>query len=72
MANNKELSVSRLIKDTSFVNWAKGLNQNDIEYWNKWIVNNPDKIAIVTEAKDCIVGITFNTQELTASEIDTV
>ncbi|WP_010517108.1 FecR family protein [Croceivirga radicis] len=71
MANNKELSVSGLIKDTSFVNWAKGLNQNDIEYWNKWIVNNPDKIAIVTEAKDCIVGITFNTQELTASEIDT-
>ncbi len=51
--------LQQLLNDSSFVNWARNANNNDIEYWNTWINNNPSRIQTVDTAKAIILGIKF-------------
>lgn len=62
MNNNNKFDLDYFLSDASFKNWAKGLNKNDIAYWNKWIQNNPAHIETVENAKSIITGINFNQQ----------
>ncbi|SNR48107.1 FecR family protein [Maribacter sedimenticola] len=56
---NNDLNLSFFLEDASFENWARGLNKNDIEYWNLWIRNNPQHIETVESAKSIILGVSF-------------
>jgi transmembrane sensor len=51
--------LQQLLNDSSFVNWARNANNNDIEYWNTWINNNPSRIQTIDTAKAIILGIKF-------------
>lgn len=62
MDNKNKFNLQFFLGDISFKNWAKGLNKNDIEYWNNWLLNNPQHIETVENAKAIIVGIKFNQQ----------
>jgi hypothetical protein len=44
--------LQELLNDSSFVNWAKSANNNDIEYWNTWITNNPSHIQTIDTARE--------------------
>ena len=63
MNNNNKFDLDYFVSDASFKNWAKGLNKNDIAYWNNWIQNNPTHIETVENAKSVIIGINFNQQK---------
>tara|TARA_R110002051_G_scaffold227671_2_gene289946 strand:- start:9839 stop:10843 length:1005 start_codon:yes stop_codon:yes gene_type:complete len=52
--------LEKLLNDSSFRNWANNNNKNDVEFWNSWIENNPDKLDIVFTAKSIVIGISFN------------
>ncbi len=60
MNNKAYTKVEELINDQSFVNWVNKSQLSDIEFWNTWIVENPDKKEIVSNAKDIVLGIKFN------------
>lgn len=63
MNNNKDYFELRyFLEDASFVNWAKNLNKNDVQYWNNWIRNNPAHIETVENARAIIIGINFKKQ----------
>lgn len=62
MDNTNKFDLQYLLTDTSFKNWAKGLNKNDIAYWNNWLQNNPQHIETVENAKSIVVGIKFKPQ----------
>ncbi|WP_405396776.1 FecR family protein [Maribacter sp. Asnod2-G09] len=62
MNNNNKFDLDYFLSDASFENWAKGLNKNDIAYWNNWIQNNPEHIEAVENAKSIIIGINFDQQ----------
>lgn len=62
MDNKNKFNLQFFLADASFENWAKGLNKNDIEYWNNWLQNNSQHIETVENAKAIIIGINFNKQ----------
>ncbi|MFT6795459.1 MAG: transmembrane sensor [Maribacter sp.] len=62
MTDKNQDYIRRLLKDTSFINWAKGTNKNDIEYWNSIIQKNPQRIESIETAKSIILGIKFTKQ----------
>ncbi len=64
MDNIDQKLLENLLEDTSFINWAKKKNQNDINYWNSWISNNESKIETIDLAKSIVIGINFNKTEL--------
>tara|TARA_R110002051_G_scaffold165130_3_gene235942 strand:- start:4200 stop:5213 length:1014 start_codon:yes stop_codon:yes gene_type:complete len=59
MNNTNKYNLQYFLSDTSFKNWAKGLNKNDIYYWDTWLKNNPKHIEVAENAKSIIVGIKF-------------
>ncbi|NER16734.1 FecR family protein [Spongiivirga citrea] len=70
MKKGKQPSLNNLLEDTSFINWAKESNQNDVAFWNKWIEQNPDHVDIIYDAKAMVLGISFNNTSLDKSKVD--
>ncbi|WP_420321520.1 FecR family protein [Flagellimonas sp.] len=63
-------SIDDFISDSSFVNWAKKQNQNDVAFWENWIKNNPEKAELVIDTKNIILGIAFKKESLPQFEIN--
>ena len=59
MIKKKYDTVNDFLEDASFKNWALQKNGTDINFWDFWIANNPDKEALVNKAKDLVLGISF-------------
>lgn len=70
MKDKNQDYIRRLLKDTSFINWAKGTNKNDIEYWNALIQKNPQHIESIETAKSVIIGIKFTKQLPSSHKVD--
>jgi len=70
MNNKNNFDLQYFLSDASFENWAKGLNKNDIAYWNSWIKNNPEYFETVENAKSIITGINFNKKHLDNDKIN--
>ena len=60
MNKKHKFDLHYFLNDASFENWAKGLNNNDVSYWNSWIQKNPEHLETVHNAKSIITGINFN------------
>jgi ferric-dicitrate binding protein FerR (iron transport regulator) len=70
MDNTNKFDLQYFLSDMSFKNWAKGLNKNDIAYWNSWLQNNPKHIETVENAKAIVVGIKFKPQFPSNEKVD--
>ncbi|QOD61260.1 FecR family protein [Polaribacter haliotis] len=55
-------NIQDFLEDISFKNWVDQNNATDINFWEFWIANNPDKKELVTKAKDLILGVSFDKQ----------
>jgi len=53
-------TINDFLEDSSFKNWALQNNGTDINFWEFWIANNPDKKELVEKAKDLVLGVSFN------------
>lgn len=62
--------LEKLLSDSSFRNWAKNNNENDVAFWNAWIKDNPDKIDVVYNAKDIILGIAFEKTAVSEAHVN--
>ena len=60
MKNRTYTKIEDLINDTSFVNWAHKKQMADVDFWNNWLVENPNKRQLAFDARDIIIGVKFN------------
>lgn len=60
MKNLEYKKIEDFINDSSFVNWATKKEMIDVEFWNQWLIDNPDKKQLVCDARDLVIGIKFN------------
>ena len=60
MIKKKYNTINDFLEDGSFKNWAIQNNGTDINFWEFWIENNPDKAALVNKAKDLVLGVSFD------------
>ena len=56
MMNNFN-QLEDFIGDDSFLSYAYKKNKKDIDHWNNWITQNPDKKTMVTEAENFLLQI---------------
>ena len=61
--------INDFLEDVSFKNWALQNNGTDINFWEFWIANNPDKEELVNKARDLVLGVSFNTNFVGAGKI---
>ncbi|MDO5981143.1 FecR family protein [Flavivirga spongiicola] len=60
MKNRAYTNIEDLINDASFVNWVHKKQMADIDFWDNWLLENPDKKQLVFDAKDILIGVKFN------------
>ena len=53
-------TINDFLEDASFKNWTLQNNGTDINFWEFWIANNPEKNELVNKAKDLVLGVSFN------------
>jgi transmembrane sensor len=61
MIKKKYNTINDFLDDGSFENWALQNNGTDINFWEFWIANNPDKEELVHKARDLVLGVSFDT-----------
>ena len=60
MFKKKYNTINDFLEDSSFKNWAQQKNGTDINFWEFWIENNPEKKELVYKAKDLVLGVYFD------------
>lgn len=60
MNNKKYNSITDFLEDDSFKNWVLHKNGTDVNFWEFWISNNPEKKDVVNQAKNVVLGVSFN------------
>lgn len=63
-------NILDFLEDSSFKNWAEQKNASDINYWEYWIANNPEKQELVTKAKDLALGLSFNKNFVSSEKVN--
>ncbi|QNM84932.1 FecR family protein [Polaribacter pectinis] len=59
MIKREYTNINDFLEDDSFKNWVHQENGTDISFWEFWIENNPEKLALVNKAKDLVLGVSF-------------
>ena len=60
MKNTEYTNIEDLINDESFVNWVHNKQMADINFWNNWLKENPNKEQLAFDARDIVIGVKFN------------
>ncbi|WP_405564141.1 FecR family protein [Polaribacter sp. Asnod6-C07] len=69
MTKRKYNDINDFLEDESFENWVYQKNGTDINFWEFWIANNPDKSDLVNSAKDLILGISFKNNNVSEDKV---
>jgi ferric-dicitrate binding protein FerR (iron transport regulator) len=68
--NYKVYNIQDLLADKSFNNWVNQSNQLDIEYWNAYLMANPNQTELLETASSIIKGIPVVEKKLSLAEVD--
>jgi transmembrane sensor len=55
----KNFNVLDFISDENFQNWVIHPNENSNDFWNTWLMKNPEKSRTVDEARSVLLNIRF-------------
>lgn len=57
--NYKDYDIANFITDEFFIQWIKNPNENNSHFWEKWMVQHPEKRAMVNEAANLIRSVKY-------------
>jgi ferric-dicitrate binding protein FerR (iron transport regulator) len=69
MIKRKYNNINEFLEDASFKNWTLQNNGTDINFWEFWIENNPDKKELVDKARDLVLGVSFNKEYVSEEKV---
>lgn len=62
-------SIEDFVFNSSFRNWLLDNNSIHKEYWENWIIENPEKVPVLNYAKAIVFALTVNHKQLSEEEI---
>ena len=68
--NYREYSVEELAQDSSFIRWVKQHPLANARFWENWLKDNPDRVALVEQAKALVLSIHFAPKEISDARVD--
>jgi ferric-dicitrate binding protein FerR (iron transport regulator) len=68
MKNYNKYSVEEFVQDVSFRKWALGELSSNNTFWEKWLQSNPEKNAIIDEAKSLVIALKVKDLDLFTKE----
>lgn len=68
--NYREYNTEQLAQDSSFIRWARKKEPSDTRFWEKWLLENPDKEQEVKQARRLVKAIRFEAKEMTDDRVE--
>ena len=68
MMSNNYTNISEFLLDESFQNFVQESNSEDVEFWEKWKRQNPDKLDLLNEAAQIISFNAVNKRKVIQNE----
>ena len=64
----KNYTVADFASERSFINYCLNYNKQDVEFWENWLLDNPDRTAELAKAKEVVLqfSLGLNEEELIA------
>ncbi len=62
--------IEDLLESDSFVEWASGKSARDTIYWEQWSKSNPEKQAMMDQAKEIVKGLTFEVRQIDSDRVE--
>ena len=59
----KNYSVEDFASEKSFINYCLKNNDEDVNFWNEWMINNPDRTKDINQAKNIVVKFSLGLLE---------
>jgi len=69
MIKKRYNNINDFLEDASFKNWCLQTNGTDINFWEFWVANNPDKSTLVNKARDLVLGVSFDTKLVSKEKV---
>jgi len=63
-------SIEDFIFNATFRSWLLDNNSVHKEYWENWIIENPDKVPVLNYAKAIVYALTVNHKQISEAEIE--
>ena len=57
MNDYRNYGVEKLALDDSFIRWTLGSSLIDAQFWEQWLIDNPDKAATVRQAQQLLLAL---------------
>ena len=70
MGNFECHKIEDLLFNTSFRSWVLEKNSKESDFWESWIVRNPDKSDLIQQAEAIIYALHINFKIISDSDID--
>lgn len=67
--NYKRFTVTDFLSDEYFQNWVIEPDEEMDNFWNRWLIKNPEKKNMVGEAKEVLLNIKFKEDFPTAEQV---
>jgi len=64
----KNYSIEDFASEKSFINYCLNSNEEDVSFWNEWMINNPDRTKDINLAKNIVLKYSLG---LTEPELST-
>nr|WP_321246827.1 FecR family protein [uncultured Psychroserpens sp.] len=71
MISKEYNNIEEFVNDPSFINWVNKSQLTDVKFWDHWIYQNPNKKQMVLDAKDIVLGLSFNKVTLSEDKVNT-
>ena len=55
----KDYNLEDFLGDEFFVNWVINPDEGSTDFWEGWLKQNPDKLVVVTQAKEVIKSTSY-------------
>lgn len=63
-------SPEYFLNQESFKNWVLGQNEDDCQFWDAWVKNNPNDVPVAMLAARMLTGISTDNSDIRSSEIE--
>jgi transmembrane sensor len=70
MGNSEYNSIEDLVFSRSFRDWVLEKHSSDADYWENWLIRNPEKAEMVKHAKAVIYALHHNALSPTEDEVE--
>lgn len=70
MNNIENYQLEDFVQDLFFRRWVLGKNSSDNQFWENWIRANPEKEALIEEAKSLVIATQIEEIEISREKIE--